>query len=81
MSKIGSQGLGEGQTAYQMGLQCPIGQEIQLLLGLEQWWPDLPFRPEAKEEFLRGLADRFNPPNKAINPTPDSGPLEQSSKS
>lgn len=67
--KIGSQGLGELPVAYQLGLRCPIGQEIELLLGLGEWWPDLPQRKEAKEELLRGLADRFGATtDKAVAP-------------
>lgn len=54
-----SQGLGETDTAYQMGLNCPIGQEISLISGLVDWWPDLSSRPQAKEALLEGLATRF----------------------
>jgi len=45
-------------VAYQMGLQCPMGKEIKLVLSLDRWWPDIHTRPAAKREFLRGLADR-----------------------
>lgn len=39
------------------------------------------FQLEKLEELFGNLIRLKNPPNKAINPTPDSGPLEQSSKS
>lgn len=55
---IGSQPF-ERATAYELGKGCPIGQEPILLLGLQELWPELPVH-EARDEFFRGLADRFD---------------------
>ncbi len=57
--KIGSQGIMECDVAYQLGFGCPIGQEPILLVGIDQWWPDLQSRPQALDAFLCGLTDRF----------------------
>ena len=62
MNKVGSQGIAECEVAYQLGRECPVGQEPDLLAGLDEWWPDLQSRPQALDAFLRGLADRFQLP-------------------
>ncbi len=56
--KIGTQGL-VLPGAYQIGLQCPVGREIDLVIGLERLWPGLNSEPLARDELLRGLAARF----------------------
>ena len=46
------------EVAYEMGKNCPIGREVELVIGLLTRWPDLQKR-EAHDDFKRGLADRF----------------------
>jgi hypothetical protein len=61
-SKKGSQGIAEIPVAYELGLQCPRGREVDLLIGLlGGWWPDLANRPAAEAAFRRGLDDREIP--------------------
>lgn len=52
----GTQGVVK-PVAYQVGLQCPPGREIDLVLGLETFWPGLRAE-EAVDDLLRGLIDR-----------------------
>lgn len=56
-ASIGSQPM-QTNVAYEMGKQCPIGQEIQLVLSLRAWWPDLQ-QSDAWNDLQRGLAERF----------------------
>ena len=58
-SSIGTQGL-VSPVAYQLGRRCPVGQEVLLFAHLAKFWPTLPLE-DARDELLRGLADRFNP--------------------
>lgn len=46
-------------VAYEIGRLCPVGLEVDLLAGLERWWPELPRTTEARKAFLQGLEDRF----------------------
>jgi len=65
MSKtIGTQPM-VNATAYHIGLGCPMGQEVQLLLGLRTLFPELP-QTEARDLFLEGLADRFRPATERV---------------
>jgi hypothetical protein len=56
---IGAQPMING-AAYQLGIQCPIGKEVELLIGLQTLFPELPFS-EARNSFWAGLADRYIP--------------------
>lgn len=47
-------------VAYEIGRLCPVGLEVDLLAGLERFWPELPRTTEARKAFLQGLEDRFN---------------------
>ena len=62
MKETGSQGIGERDVAFEMGRQCPKGQEISLLLGLQSRWPGLQLS-EARDSFLAGLAARYETAN------------------
>lgn len=58
LATTGSQPAGHG-VAYEIGKQCPVGAEVQLILGLDTLWPNLP-REEAFNSLLAGLASRFD---------------------
>ena len=77
----GSQGIAELPTAYQLGLQCPIGLEIELLLGLDKWWPDLQYRTKAAVELVMGLGDRVcttSEPEGRANAMTEAPPISES---
>lgn len=46
-------------VAYEIGRLCPVGMEVDLLAGLERFWPELPRTTEARKAFMQGLEDRF----------------------
>lgn len=57
MPQEGSQPF-QRSVAKEIGARCPVGAEIQLILGLDKLWPNLP-REEAFNSLLDGLASRF----------------------
>lgn len=49
-------------VVHEMGRQCPIGAEIDLLLGLDSFWPDIGQTPDAIEALFAGLSAKFDEP-------------------
>lgn len=73
MAKIGTQPM-VNATAYHLGLNCPIGQEVVLTVGLQTLWPELPLS-NALEMFFDGLADRYKPEAERVPRGWDGKPL------
>lgn len=73
--EVGSQPF-ERAVAYEMGRQCPVGRELDLLFGLDSFWPDLP-RSEAFDFLLQGLADRFNGDTMSTETATTNKPLKE----
>lgn len=63
-------------TAYHLGLNCPIGQEVMLVVGLKDLFPELPFS-EALELFHDGLIDRYKPESERVPRGWDGKPLKK----
>lgn len=72
---IGSQPMIDG-TAYHIGLQCPVGSEVELVCGLRTYFPELPLS-EARVMFFDGLADRFIQPESRKQRGWDGKPLKE----
>lgn len=62
-AKVGSQPA-QNAVALNLGAQCPIGAEIQMVLGLDRVWPNLT-REEALNALLEGWSSRFEEKTKA----------------
>lgn len=42
----------------EMGRQCPVGAEIELLMGVEVFWPNFRSHPQAVAVLFEGFAER-----------------------
>jgi len=58
-TKAGSQPF-QMAVAFNLGKDCPVGAEIQFVMGLDKVWPNLT-QEEAINAVLDGLASRFEP--------------------
>lgn len=71
---LGSQPF-DAAVAYHLGRLCPVGRELDLLLGLDSFWPRLP-ASEAFDHLLQGLADRFTEPSSSTSSSCNAGGIE-----
>ena len=67
--KLGTQGL-VLPVVKKIGTECPIGEEIQLVVGLQKIYPDLPHMPAAWNALMDGLASRFVTPPPEVEHAP-----------
>jgi hypothetical protein len=58
MIKKAAQGMTE-KAVYQIGANCPIGEEVGLAVGLQEKFPDIPVYPVLWNALMEGLASRF----------------------
>lgn len=61
-AKVGSQPAAKA-VAFNLGAQCPVGAEIQMVMGLDRLWPNLT-REEALNSLFEGWASRFSEPKR-----------------